>query len=78
LGYNRAMSSSLINYDIPDPFEVFVHNKYLNFKGMRYDFFAREWAGQCNSCGEELYAPTKKEYTKNRLYHTRNICCGGY
>ena len=68
----------MISLEIPDPFEVFVQSKYANFKGMRYDFFAREWSGSCNACGEELYAPTKKEYTKNRLYHTRNICCGGY
>ena len=68
----------LTSFEIPDPFEVFVTNKYANFKGMRYDFFAREWTGQCLACGEELYAPSKKEYTKNRLYHTRNICIGGY
>lgn len=72
------MSSSLISYNIPDPFEEFIERKYANFKGMVYDFFAREWTGQCNSCKEELYAPTKKEYNKNRLYHSRNICTGGY
>jgi hypothetical protein len=68
----------MISYDIPDPFEEFVINKYKNFKGMTYDFFAREWRGFCSSCNEELYAPNKKDYTKNRLYHTRNICLGGY
>lgn len=68
----------MINFEIPDPFEVFVEHKYANFKGMLYDFFAREWHGQCLSCGEELYAPSKKEYNKNRLFHTRNVCLGGY
>lgn len=68
----------MINLEIPDPFEAFVAHKYANFKGMLYDFFAREWSGQCLCCGEELYAPTKKKYNKNRLYHTRNICTGGY
>ena len=68
----------LTSFEIPDPFQAFVERKYANFKGMRYDFFAREWTGQCLSCGEELYSPSKKEYTKNRLYHTRNVCIGGY
>lgn len=65
-------------YDIPDPFQVFVKHKYANFKGMKYDFFAREWSGKCLTCNEELYAPTKKDYIRTRLYHTRNICTGGY
>jgi hypothetical protein len=65
-------------YEIPDPFEAFVTKKYANYKGMLYDFFAREWHGKCYSCDQELYSPTKKEYTKNRLYHTRNECTGGY
>ena len=65
-------------YNIPDPFQVFIAKKYANFKGMRYDFFAREWSGECLTCGEELYAPNKKDYTRTRLYHTRNICTGGY
>lgn len=68
----------MINLEIPDPFEVFVTEKYANFKGMLYDFFAREWTGACYTCNEELYAPTKKEYIKNRLHHTRNTCTGGY
>lgn len=68
----------MISLEIPDPFEVFVQHKYANFKGMLYDFFAKEWTGQCFACGEELYAPSKKEYTKNRLYHSRNVCLGGY
>jgi hypothetical protein len=68
----------LQSLEIPDPFQTFVTKKYANYKGMLYDFFAREWAGKCYCCNLELYAPTKKEYTKNRLYHTRNICTGGY
>lgn len=68
----------MINMEIPDPFEVFVANKYSDYKGMLYDFFAREWTGSCYTCSEELYAPSKKEYIKNRLYHTRNECLGGY
>jgi hypothetical protein len=66
------------SYDIPDPFAKFVENKYANHKGMRYDFFAREWSGFCFTCNVELYAPNKKAYIKNRLYHTRNECTGGY
>jgi GH18 family chitinase len=68
----------MISYEIPDPFEEFVINKYKNFKGMTYDFFGREWHGSCLACNDELYAPSKKEYIKNRLYHTRNLCLGGY
>lgn len=72
------MINKMISFEIPDPFDTFVANKYADFKGMMYDFFGREWTGQCLACGEELYAPSKKEYTKNRLYHSRNICGGGY
>jgi hypothetical protein len=68
----------MINLEIPDPFTKFVENKYANFKGMRYDFFGREWSGECLTCGEEFYAPNKKDYTRTRLYHTRNVCTGGY
>ena len=68
----------MISYEIPDPFEEFVERKYANHKGMRYDFFGREWSGFCLTCNEELYAPNKKDYIKTRLYHTRNICTGGY
>jgi hypothetical protein len=68
----------MISYEIPDPFEVFVANKYAGHKGMRYDFFGKEWAGACYTCNEEIYAPNKKDYIKTRLYHTRNECLGGY
>lgn len=68
----------MINLEIPDPFDTFVANKYNDYKGMLYDFFAREWTGKCYSCDEELYAPSKKEYIKNRLSHTRNECLNGY
>lgn len=64
--------------EIPDPFDVWVEEKYANFKGMRYDFFAREWTGECGCCGVELYAPNKKDYIRTRLSHTRNECLGGY
>ena len=47
-------------------------------KWMHYDFFAQEWNGHCACCGQELFAPTKSEFITNRLYHTRNICLGGY
>jgi hypothetical protein len=72
------MCARTMIYDIPDPFQVFVKHKYVNFKGMKYDFFAREWGGNCFTCNEEIYAPTKKDYIRTRLYHTRNICTGGY
>jgi len=68
----------LNNLEIPDPFTVFVANKYANFKGMRYDFFGKEWSGTCGCCGEQIYAPNKKDYIRTRLYHTRNLCTGGY
>jgi hypothetical protein len=61
-----------------DSFEYFVEKKYANARGMRYDFFAKEWSGSCFACGEELFAPNKKAYLKNRLYHTRSECLGGY
>ena len=65
-------------YDIPDPFDTFVANKYNNTRGLRYDFFSREWDMECACCGEFLSAPNKKTMTKIRLYHTRNECLGGY
>ena len=68
----------MISYDIPDPFDTFVANKYKDFKGMMYDFFGQEWSLTCYACDEKLYAPNKKDMIKNRLYHTRNICLGGY
>jgi hypothetical protein len=64
--------------EIPDPFATFVAIKYANFKGMKYDFFAREWYLKASCCGEDLYAPSKKIMTNIRLYHTRNECMGGY
>lgn len=66
------------SYDIPDPFMEFVANKYKNAKIYVYDFFAREWHFNCNNCDEVLYAPNRKDLNKTRLYHTRNICLGGY
>jgi len=68
----------LNSYEIPDPFATFVAKKYASFKGMRYDFFAKEWYLKTACCGEELYAPNKKTMTKIRLFHTRNECLGGY
>lgn len=69
---------SMKTYEIPDPFETFVANKYKNVSGLVYDFFAKEWYLKASCCGEELYAPNKKTMTKIRLYHTRNECLGGY
>ena len=66
------------SYEIPDPFETFVANKYKDYVGLAYDFFAREWHMRCACCKEDLYAPNKKIMTKIRLYHTRNECLGGY
>lgn len=63
--------------EIPDPFDIFVVNRYNGFKGYIYDFFAKEWSYKC-SCGEDLFAPNRKTMTKTRLYHTRNECNGGY
>jgi hypothetical protein len=68
----------MINLDIPDPFAVFVADKYSKAKGLRYDFFSGEWDMECGACSEPLNAPTKKIMTKIRLYHTRNECLGGY
>ncbi len=45
---------------------------------MYYDFFDRFWYGFCASCGTDLGAPTRSDFIANRLYHTRNICGGGY
>ena len=55
-----------------------VHGNGWDFKGMLYDFFAKEWHMNCLCCNEDLYAPNKKVMTKIRLYHTRNECQGGY
>lgn len=68
----------LTSFEIPDPFEVWVEQKYSTIKGMRYDFFAKEWHLKTACCGEELYAPNKKIMNKIRLFHTRNECLGGY
>jgi hypothetical protein len=68
----------MINLEIPDPFQTFVSKKYQLYKGVMYDFFAKEWSYTCSCCGEPLYAPTKKIMTKVRLYHTRNECLNGY
>jgi hypothetical protein len=66
------------SYDIPDPFVEFVSNKYKNAKGYIFDFFAAEWHFKCINCPEVIYAPNKKALNKSRMYHTRNICLGGY
>jgi hypothetical protein len=65
-------------YEIPDPFDTFVRNKYKDYKGMLYDFFAQEWSMNCYACNEHLFAPNKKTMIKIRLFHTRNECLGGY
>ena len=68
----------MTTYDIPDPFQEFVYNKYKNYVGAVYDFFAREWHMKCGCCKQSIYSPTKKILTRTRLYHTRNECQGGY
>jgi hypothetical protein len=70
--------AEMINLEIPDPFDTFVYHKYKNFKGLKYDFFAKEWYLKAPCCGIDIYAPTKKDLNKTRLYHTRNECIGGY
>jgi hypothetical protein len=65
-------------YEIPDPFQTFVLNKYNGYKGMIRDFFSGEWSMNCRSCDEKLFAPSRKIMIKIRLYHTRNECLGGY
>ncbi len=65
-------------YDIPDPFTVFVANKYANAKGSKYDFFTGEWSYRCLTCNEDMSAPSRKIMIKVRLYHTRNECLNGY
>lgn len=68
----------MISYEIPDPFEEFVKQKDSKRSGAKYDFFAREWHTKCGCCNEDIYALNKKDLIKTRLYHTRNICLGGY
>ena len=65
-------------YEIPDPFTVFVTNKYANLKGSMYDFFTGEWSYRCLTCNEDMSAPSRKIMIKVRLYHTRNECLNGY
>ena len=67
----------MLSLEIPDPFQTFVTKKYTNAKGAVYDFFGKEWSWRC-PCDEVIYAPSRKTLTKTRLYHTRNICMGGY
>jgi len=76
VGYNINMTLQI--YDIPDPFQVFVANKYANAKGAKYDFFSGEWDFNCLCCNEMLTAPNKKTLNKMRLYHTRSECLGGW
>lgn len=64
----------MISLEIPDPFQTFLSKKY---GGSVYDFFAREWSWHC-PCGEDIYAPSRKTLVKTRLFHTRNVCLGGY
>ena len=68
----------MIDLAIPDPFETFVYKIYKNLKGSKYNFFSGEWSHECGACKEALYAPNKKEIVKTRLYHSRNLCLGGY
>jgi hypothetical protein len=65
-------------YEIPDPFQTFVANKYKNYKGYLYDFFTGEWSYTCKACKEDLSGPSRKIMNKIRLFHTRNECLGGY
>lgn len=60
---------------IPDPFQPI--RKYKK-KYVFYDRSAREWWMNCGCCDEKLYAPSRKTLVRTRLYHTRNICLGGY
>jgi len=64
--------------EIPDPFQTFIDNKYLNAKGYIHDFFTGEWSYRCLTCKEDMSAPSHKIMTKIRLYHSRNECTGGY
>ena len=66
------------HYDIPDPFQTFVSNKYANAKGYIHDFFTGEWSYRCLTCKDNMSAPSRKIMTKIRLFHTRNECLGGY
>ena len=68
----------MITYEIPDPFATFVRNRNINCVGSTYDYFAKEWSFKCSTCSEVMFAPSKKTIIKTRLYHTRNICLGGY
>ena len=68
----------MIDLAIPDPFETFVYKKNKNLKGSKYNNFSGELSHECGACKEALYAPNKKEIVKTRLYHSRNLCLGGY
>ena len=69
------MADMLYNLEIPDPFETFVSKKK---RYVTYNFKTREWHIKCACCGEDIYAPTRKTLKTTRLYHSRNICLGGY
>jgi GH18 family chitinase len=48
-------------------------------KYMTYDFFGKEWHGNCGACLKDFYAPTKSEYLMQQIKHTKSInCLGGY
>ena len=51
----------MITYDIPDPFETFVANKYRNYVGAIYDFFAREWHMNAD-VAKKIYMHQQKRY----------------
>jgi hypothetical protein len=63
------------NLEIPDPFTAFVSKRK---RYVTYNRFAREWHMKCGCCQEDIYAPTRKTLKSTRLFHTRNICLGGY
>ena len=44
----------------------------------RRDFNAGEWAFVCGACGDELYAPTRRELRRSHWIHTHTTCLGGY
>jgi hypothetical protein len=48
-------------------------------KLMAYNFFEKEWSGNCGACYKDFYAPTKSEYLMQQIKHTKSInCLGGY
>jgi hypothetical protein len=74
----KGEGNKITNLEIPDPFAIFVANRYNGYKGIVRDFFTGEWYMSCLSCDEDLFAPSRKIMTKIRLYHTRNECLNGY